>query len=786
MRSITQLMVMLLACWACGPAVADDAPQNSPEPLPVIPVPQKAEAPPPNSDEPQKEVFQEVVVTATKFKENVRDIAGSVSAIHGEDLERRGYQDAADFVRLVPGVNMTGGGQPSDGTRITMRGVSNISGTTQTSGTFWGDVPFSDPFIARVTLDPNTFDLADVEVLKGPQGTLFGATALNGAVRYVPNAPEIATWKTKVFAQGGTVVEGRKSWDYGGMVNAPIGDDVAVRLLGFNRRDGGYTDETLRGESDVNDFRQYGYRGLATWKPTERWRIDLRHAAQDANAADSSFEQGLDGTLSRHNTPQKSPADTFYRISSLDLKYSFDWGEYSALTSATHKSNDVTSDISRNLSIGGPTDSTALGQYVANNASNGYTHEQRLQYDAPGSPLKAIVGIFGSRVRLGEITETSTSSATIPGLPIQQLADVLPALPGLLRGTVTSNGQASLGVTEFHVTADELALFGQLRCAFGQLEPAISARLFKTSVYGTIRNNGALFTQTNGANPNAVTNARMDERHLNPAASLTWRPARQFMAYGAFGRGFRFGGINSTANDPTVNAPLTYASDIIDNYELGFRSRWFKSTLQVDATVYRLNWKKPQLFQQVQNSTSQYITNVGGAKGEGIEAAILYLPPFLSGVRASVSAAWSRTITTEAFTDVSGNAIAPGTRWPFAPKFQSATTLDYTHSFGDWQARVGVVHSFIGRTYTDLTQTKPVFDYGQLDVSASLAPIVHRAIPEISVTVNNATDRRGWTSLEALHQTDCSIPGAGCTINYAPNYIRPRTITVRLTSEFGR
>src|SRR5581483_617878 len=346
MRSTTRLLAMLMACSASGPALADDPPQNSSEPLPVIPVPQKPEPPPAKTDEPEKQVFQEVVVTATKFKENVRDIAGSVSAIHGEDLERRGYQDAADFVRLVPGVNMTGGGQPSDGTRITMRGVSNISGTTQTSGTFWGDVPFSDPFIARVTLDPNTFDLADVEVLKGPQGTLFGATALNGAVRYVPNAPEIATWKTKVFAQGGTVVEGSKSWDYGGMVNAPIGDTFALRLMGFNRRDGGYIDETLRGETDVNDFRQYGYRGLALWRPTERWQIDLRYAAQDAHSPDSSFAQGLDGTLARHNTPQKSPSDTAYHIASLDLKYSFDWGEYSALTSGTFKSNDVTSDIS--------------------------------------------------------------------------------------------------------------------------------------------------------------------------------------------------------------------------------------------------------------------------------------------------------------------------------------------------------------------------------------------------------------------------------------------------------
>ncbi|HVT34339.1 MAG TPA: TonB-dependent receptor plug domain-containing protein, partial [Nevskiaceae bacterium] len=172
--------------------------------------------------------LEEVVVTATKRAKNVREIPATIVGFSGEQLERDNVKGMEDLARLVPGVNYT---MPSEGTpRITIRGIAGQPATNATTGILYGDISFNDTYLPRVVPDPLPFDLQTVEILKGPQGTLFGAGALNGAIRYVPEPAKPGVWETKYTAEYTRVHEGdRGAPVYGAVVNAPLyGGDTAA------------------------------------------------------------------------------------------------------------------------------------------------------------------------------------------------------------------------------------------------------------------------------------------------------------------------------------------------------------------------------------------------------------------------------------------------------------------------------------------------------------------------------------------------------------------------------
>ncbi|HVT37257.1 MAG TPA: TonB-dependent receptor, partial [Nevskiaceae bacterium] len=329
------------------------AQDSTPTPgVPTIPVQSQAAAEPePAEAGPRAAQLDEVVVTATKREANPRDLPASVSAVRGEDLEKHGYQGQEDFLKLIPGVTFANDTVTAN--RITIRGIGADLNTSNTTGVFIGDVPFEDPTLPRVTLDPNPFDLARVEVLKGPQGTLFGGSALNGAVRYVPQDPELGSWEARTFAQYEVVNQGGMAPVAGAAVNVPAGDTLAFRLVGFHRNAAGWVDDLQRHLQDVNTLVQDGGRLMALWQPDGRWKVSAMGVVQDTRVADSSITDNRDGRLSRSDTPQASPINTRYDLETLGVQYSFPAFDILSQTSRTSKHFGGIEDASR---IGNLTD----------------------------------------------------------------------------------------------------------------------------------------------------------------------------------------------------------------------------------------------------------------------------------------------------------------------------------------------------------------------------------------------------------------------------------------------
>jgi len=219
--------------------------------------------------------------------------------------------------------------------------------------------------------------------------------------------------------------------------------------------------------------------------------------------------------------------------------------------------------------------------------------------------------------------------------------------------------------------------------------------------------------------------------------------------------------------------PEFFKSDTIWNYETGIRTQWLNQTLRIDLTGYLERWKNPQTIQADSTGTSVYIDNVGGVKSEGGEASIQHLFP-IKGLMLTVSGAYTNTVTTKAFTASSGALEQPGSAWPLAPKWQTATTLAYIVDLAPLMLTGSVTHTYLVKALSDLTERNPVYDYQQLDTQLSLRDESIAWLPELTVSVNNIEDKRGL-----VNEFISPVSMAG-----EASYIQPRTINIRVSGRF--
>lgn len=760
-----------------APAEADDAASApSPNVVPTIALAAREPDPPPEEDPARRppNAIEEIVVTATKRAESIREIPASIVAISGEAMEQKGYQGQEDFLKLVPAVTFMNDGVNAN--RITMRGIGADLNTSNTVGVFLGDVPFDDPILPRVTLDPNPFDLARVEVLKGPQGTLFGGSALNGAVRYVPQDPKLDTWEMKGFGQTESVQGGDLGQVYGGAANVPIGETLAVRFVAFDRTAPGWVDSTnpSYAQKDVNQTDQWGARGMALWQPFEALKITLMGVVQDTRIRDSGITDNTEGRLSRSNTPQASPVDTKYDVGSLGIGYAFETFDVLSQSTRAYKTFSGFTDISRigNLSETPPPSATIL----SNNRSESLMQELRLTSNETFSEQwKWLGGVFYRRHRLHEQLDVLASNMGLP-LPPEVITGIAGVIPGIT-GFITEEGQPSLARSVADpITVTELAFFGETTATFFEdLEITLGLRAFKAKSESRVVFSGALAANQTlpDGETEEVKEGRLVEKGINPKLAIQYQLNDHIAAYGAVTRGFRFGGAQVLIGTITSEAPDQYKSDTLWAYELGLRTQWLDDSLYVDVTPFWTEWKDPQLQQADSSGLGSFFDNVGGARSRGVELAVQYATP-LPGLSLSVSGSYVDTVTTKPFITSGGTETEPGTQWPLAAKWQSTSTLAYRNTlFGNWMGGGSATYTTISKAPNTLDYRDTVFGYESLELALTVGNADITGMPEISITLNNALDERGVVS--GVNNPQFASDRS---------YIRPRTLVARLSIAF--
>lgn len=773
-QTLKRLPWILLALSADVHAQTPEAPAEQEAPADVvdtIPLAPREPEPVAAADE-GRESLETIVVTATKRAEDIRELAASVSAIKGEDLEKRGAQGQEEFLKLVSGVTFYN--DTINANRITIRGIGADLNTSNTTGVFIGDVPFEDPTLPRVTLDPNPFDLARIEVLKGPQGTLFGGSALNGAIRYVPQEPKLEEWEVKAFVQIEDVSQGDAGPIYGGALNVPLGQTAALRVVAFDRQSPGWIDDTGRGIDDVNEVDQYGGRVMGLWTPGDRWKLSAMAIAQDTQIRDLSVTDNTEGRLSRSNTPQASPVHPRYNLQTLGIQYEFDSFDALSQTSRTSKRFDARIDASRigNLTPNPPPSVTI----VNDNESTSFMQELRLTSNTGfDSDWKWLGGAFYRRVTLNETTDllASNQSLPIPPAVLEALAGFIPGLGG----TITEEGQLNLVRGEADpIVVTERAVFGETTAIFWDaFEATLGLRAFRTQSRSRVLFSGA--TAANQTLPNlqtiAVKEGRLNEEGINPKLALKYTFNENVALYGAVAKGFRFGGAQVLVGTLTTDAPDFYKSDTVWSYEIGLRTQWLENTLFVDVTPFLVDWKDPQLQQADNTGLGSYFDNVGGSRSQGVEMALRYLTP-IRGLQLDFSGAYVDNVTTKPFTTSSGVDTQPGTRWPLTARWQTATTLSYLRPlFGNWVGVGSVIYATLSEAPNTLAYLDTVFGYETVDATLSFSNESILGRPELSLTLNNATDERGIIS---------GVNNPQFPLDH--NYIRPRTLVARLAFSF--
>lgn len=575
----------------------------------------------------------EIVVTAQKRAERIQDIPISVSAISGEELERAGARDFKDVLLSIPGVSYSGS-EPGQ-SRYSIRGVSTAA-SSPTVGIYLND-------ISLVTIgtnfsgaaDPLLVDMERIEVLKGPQGTLYGGSAMGGAIKYVTREPQMDKFGVTAEAGTGYVDHGGISYNVESFLNVPLIDDrLALRIGGAYRLDAGYIDNVPHGlvqvfsQSATNPpapFDPVTYDNTGTlsrdnwnqrsttlarislkWLPTDTLTVVPVATVQRSDKANTDdFFTNLPGLENSVRFPEPTRDDL--EVDSLNVTQQFGWANLTSLTG--YMSRDVQWDRDYSLFIGslvpGLLDNDSYNQ--SNTTTRTFSEEVRLESADPAAVLKWTLGIYYSHQRdnLYQAVDTVGGGEFFgDGTDITYIGNQL---------TLTSQ-RAAFGNVSYAITK--------------QVEASLGLRWFDIKQRVDANFDGVL----NGGS-SSVDAKRSTDVGFTPKYEVSYKPLDASLLYASASKGFRQGGPNRFNTDSPLcepdfvrlgitRVPDSFQPDSLWTYEIGSKNELGGKRTVINAAVYYTDWKK---IQQQVNLTScgfQFIGNVGAATIRGAELSV--------------------------------------------------------------------------------------------------------------------------------------------------------------------
>ena len=606
--------------------------------------------------------LQEVVVTATRREESLSKVPISVMALTEEALDSRGIKDFSEIARFTPGVNFDTSGTNT----ISIRGISGTGGAG-TTGIYIDDTPIQMRALAFNPDEalPKSFDIDRVEVLRGPQGTLFGAGSEGGTVRYITTQPSLSRSSVYARAEIATTDNGAPSYEGGFAVGGPLVENtLGARITLWYRRDGGWIDDinpvTLAPvQSDANYVDTYLARLAFLWAPSDKWSFTPSIYYQDQKRHDINnfwplYSHPDDGKFVNADPTQRHVPDKFY-LASLKIQGDLGAAQFISNTSYYHRKNqDGYEGTLYNLgfyqiyayppvippppypgAVPGPASYPLIdgnGIHLPPGATNytspstvdngqiNITQEFRLQSSDPNARLVWTTGLFLSENRQSYLEQ-------IHDPMLSELQNALigdPNVVDIFGVGYSADFPEDSYFLQTHAKDEQYAVFGEATYAVTeQLKLTAGARFSKNKYsFDTYTGGPQLF------GPSARGSGSNSENSFTPKASIQYQADPNNMFYFTYAKGFRPGGANNplpyvACQDDFIafgiaNAPTTYNSDTVNSYEIGAKNN-FNNRIRIASSLYYIKWDNIQQVVVPPICQISFISNLGRAVSKGVD-----------------------------------------------------------------------------------------------------------------------------------------------------------------------
>ncbi|HEX7822327.1 MAG TPA: TonB-dependent receptor [Sphingobium sp.] len=718
-----------------------------------------------------EQVAGDIVVTAQKREQRLIDVPVAITAINSEALTTQNLNRIQDFYDRVPGLQYSG----QRVSNLSLRGISTGGATNPTIAILVDDVPFGSSITAGQPPIPD-FDASvtdRIEVLRGPQGTLYGAASLGGLIKYVLKQPDTKEVSGRLELGGTSLSHGDEGYSARGSINVPITDWLAVSASGFYRDDARYIDNQLTGKKDTNSRKIWGFRAAALVKPTDNLTITGSALKQKVDALNSDLQITTGGvpicvacttggtaatratapttfepvygdlSLRTLDSPNKSQFELYTGRAELDLG----GATITSISAWSVTNNVISSDLTPSFPFIPPLYGSPAGSGVLVDTTDRTTKfSQELRAGGAIGSVDWLVGGFYT------VEHAATDQAI---RVIAASGPVATAYAGL--GPNRYRELAGFADFTWHVTEKfEVQAGGRYA---GNRRTSTSQAVVDTPAVPVY---GSSSTQVSRSSDNAFTWL------LSP----TYHFSRNLMVYGRIASGYRPGGPNLT-----VAGVGAYGSDRVVNYEIGFKGRVVPGLLTIDTAVFQIDWKNIQL-QGTTPSQLGIITNGGKARSRGVEFAANLTPwhgMSIDGALALTDAELTETLPAAGTGSLRG---ADGDRLPFTAKTTASLTalqrLDLSERLA---ASISANYTYVGDRFSGFSQvngTRPrilIPSYDTLNFTAALT--LDKAW-SATFYLRNAADTRGIAA--AQNRNGTSVPTA--------LFIQPRTVGLTLGYNF--
>jgi iron complex outermembrane receptor protein len=619
----------------------------------------------------------EIIVTATKRAESILEVPIAVSVVTGEDIAQRNITGFSDYLTSIPGVQFNPGGQVFSNS-ISIRGVTDGTSSylSQQPVALFLDETLLTLSQGGINLDYSLYGIEQINVIKGPNSTLYGASSLGGTVKVVTRKPSLTEFRGEARATLATMRKGGENYNLVGSVSAPlVQDKVGVELTGYYKKFGGYIDDPSRNETDINSSETWGGRLALRFAPSERLTIDLTGYYQKfVGDGLDTFAPETVGDLQTRPLPGAQNQEDEFLLGNLVIDYETDFANLVSATSYFDRKSRSLVDLTNSFINFFPGTPNGLSTTAP---AKVFSQELRLVSNGDG-PFKWLIGGYYSNEDYREIAFLTAGP------------------PGAFDGDLSYK-------------YDTYAAFAEVGYDIvDRLTFTVGGRYTK---YDTSVNfDGAIFFA-----PTDLI-ASESENDFSPRIALNYEYG-DGSVYAQASRGFRLGQANVPVPlGPDNGVPAFFAPDKLWNYEIGAKTRWLDGQLSVNLAAYYIDWTDIQLTRTCFPCGGfTFIDNVGDARIYGFEMeSVAYLTP--------------DTIFTANFGYIDGKlketvpgVANAGTRLPGSPRYTVSTSLQQNFRMGDNEGFARVDYLYYGPYDDAFVLTGRPFengDYSKLDLRA--------------------------------------------------------------------